>query len=64
MGDFMAFYITVTLLVIGGLIGWCGFFYTISHLFASREREIELIREIRIELERVKADVVNIKINR
>jgi hypothetical protein len=60
----MAFYITITLLVVGGLVGWCVFFYTIAHLFASRKREIELIREIRIDLERIKDEVANIKINR
>jgi hypothetical protein len=60
----MVFYITITLLVIGGLVGWCVFFYTIAHLFASRKREIELIREIRIDLERIKNEVANIKINR
>ena len=60
----MAFYITITLLVIGGLVGWCVFFYTIAHLFASRKREIELIREIRIDLERIKDEVAKIKINR
>jgi hypothetical protein len=60
----MVFYITITLLVIGGLVGWCVFFYIIAHLFASRKREIELIREIRIDLERIKNEVANIKINR
>ena len=60
----MVFYTTITLLVIIGVVGWCVFFYTIAHLFASRKREIELIREIRLELERIKDDVVNIKINR
>jgi hypothetical protein len=60
----MAYYITITLLVVGGLVGWCVFFYTIAHLFASRKREIELIREIRIDLERIKDEVAKIKINR
>jgi hypothetical protein len=60
----MVFYITITLLVIGGLVGWCVFFYTIAHLFSSRKREIALIQEIKIELERIKDDIANIKINR
>ena len=60
----MAYYITITLLAIVGLVGWCVFFYTIAHLFSSRKREIELIREIRIDLERIKDEVANIKINR
>jgi hypothetical protein len=60
----MTLYIKIALLVVGGLVGWCAFFYTIAHLFSSRKREIVLIQEIRLDLERIKNDIANIKINR
>jgi uncharacterized membrane protein YciS (DUF1049 family) len=50
----MAYHVIVTVLIIGGIIGWLLFFYIISQIHLSRKKEMKLISEIKKDINSVK----------
>lgn len=57
----MTFYVVLSLLLLGGGIGWSLFFYIIAQTYAIRKHEVKIISEIRAELQIVKDELNNIK---
>jgi hypothetical protein len=47
--------------VIGGIIGWGLFAFTLLQLAVSKNREIKMIEEIKSELKIVKQEIIDLK---
>jgi hypothetical protein len=48
-------------LIVGGFIGWSLFAFTVVQLVCNRQKEIEIINEIKEQLKIVKQEVKNLK---
>lgn len=57
----MAHYITLGIIIIGCILGWILFFYTMFHIIFSRKQEIKIIQEITRELDRIKEELKQLK---
>jgi len=53
--------IHLIILFIGGFVGWSLFVYTIVSAICNRTRELKMIDEISIELDKVKEELRSIK---
>jgi hypothetical protein len=53
--------IHLIILFIGGFVGWSLFVYTIVSAIRNRNRELKMIDEISIELDKVKEELRSIK---
>lgn len=60
----MAYNIIILLLIVGNIVGWGLLAYHIHHTLYSRRCELRLIQDIRHEVERIKEDLTDAKINR
>jgi len=57
----MEFYLLLSLLSVGGVIGWSLFAYTIFKLIKHRKAEVVMIDEIKEELKIVKQEINDLK---
>jgi hypothetical protein len=57
----MEFYLLLSFLVVGGVIGWCLFAYTVVQLIKHRKVEVVIIDEIKEELKIVKQEINDLK---
>jgi hypothetical protein len=51
----------IAILIMGGLLGWSLFAYTLAQTICSRNIELEMIKEISGELKKVKQDIKELK---
>jgi hypothetical protein len=54
-------HLILAFLIVGGIIGWGLFSYTLVQLICNRQTEIEMINEIKKELKIVREEVKNLK---
>jgi hypothetical protein len=57
----MEFYLLLSFLFVGGIIGWSLFAFTMVRLIKNRKNEITMICEIKEELKIVKQEINNLK---
>ena len=57
----MANTILLIFLVLGGIIGWSLFAYTLAQSISCRQKELTMIKEISEELKKVKEDLNELK---
>jgi hypothetical protein len=53
--------IHLIILFIGGFLGWSLFVYTLVSAICNRKRELQMIEEISVELDKVKEELRSIK---
>jgi len=55
------YYLILTLLFLGGFVGWVLFIYTLIKVISSHRIEITMIEEISVELKKVKDELQTLK---